>query len=297
LGPLLFLIFVNDLPDWVRNNIKMFADDTKIWAAIRDRDESESLQKDLDRLVEWSNKWLLRFNPQKCKIMHIGHNLETSYSIEQEGQKNTLEKTMEERDLGIYATANMKVSAQCSKAAAKAMSVLGMIRRHFKHIDKEEFRILYKSFVRPHLEYCVQVWSPYLKKDIHCLEQVQKRATKMIDGLKYKEYEQRLKIVGLQTLENRRIRGDLIEAYKIITSKENINVAEFFQFSEVGHELRGHRYKLSVQRSRLEVRKNFFSQRVVQHWNRLPEAVVEATSVNCFKAQLDRWMKTQDMGN
>jgi len=135
------------------------------------------------------------------------------------------------------------------------------------------------------------VWSPYLVKDIHCLEQVQKRATKLVEGLKNHDYEKRLKIIGLQTLESRRTRGDLIETYKIITGKENVNSSDFFKLKEDSHELRGHRFKLSVERSRLEIRRNFFSQRVVRHWNRLPEAVVEATSVNNFKTKLDEWLK------
>jgi len=292
LGPLLFLLFVNDLPDWVCNSIRMFADDTKIWATIKKQEDSVSLQKDLDRLVDWSNLWLLKFNPAKCKVMHIAHNFKTSYNIlGQNSQSSEIAETVEERDLGIYASANMKVSAQCTKAAAKAMQVLGMIKRHFKHIDREEFKVLYKSFVRPHLEYCVQVWSPYLVKDIHCLEQVQKRATKLVEGLKNHDYEKRLKIIGLQTLESRRTRGDLIETYKIITGKENVNSSDFFKLKEDSHELRGHRFKLSVERSRLEIRRNFFSQRVVRHWNRLPEAVVEATSVNNFKTKLDEWLK------
>jgi ribonucleases P/MRP protein subunit RPP40 len=92
LGPLLFLLFVNDIPEWVCNSIRMFADDTKIWAQIRTAEDGDSLQRDWDRLVEWSNLWLLRFKPTKCKVMHVAHNFETKYSI----QKDTLATTDEE---------------------------------------------------------------------------------------------------------------------------------------------------------------------------------------------------------
>ena len=145
LGPLLFLLFVNDIPEWVRNSIRMFADDTKIWAKIRTAEDGDSLQRDLDRLVEWSNLWLLSFNPAKCKVMHIAHNIETKYSI----QQDMLATTDEERDLGIVTTSYMKVSTQCSKATSKAMQILRLIRRHFKQIDREDFRILYKSTKAP----------------------------------------------------------------------------------------------------------------------------------------------------
>jgi ribonucleases P/MRP protein subunit RPP40 len=159
--------------------------------------------------------------------------------------------------LGVITTSNLKVSTQCSRAAAKSMQILGLIRRHFKQIDREEFKILYKSFVRPHLEYCVQVWSPFLVQDIKCLEQVQRRATKMVKGLEHIDYGRRLKIIGMQSLEDRRLRGDLIETYEMITGKEKVDASQFFMFNEVKHDLRGHKFKLYVERSRLEIRRNF----------------------------------------
>jgi len=118
--------------------------------------------------------------------------------------------------LGIYITNDLKVAKQCKEAAKKAMNVLRTVKRHFPRIDEPTFLILYKAYVRPHLEYCVQAWSPYFKKDIECLEQVQRRATKLIKGFKNLSYENRLKRLKLTTLEKRRLRGDLIETFKII---------------------------------------------------------------------------------
>jgi ribonuclease P/MRP protein subunit RPP40 len=86
LGPLLFLCFVNDLPDWVVSSIRMFADDTKIWTKIETAEDSQTLQRDLDKLAEWSERWLLRFNPDKCKVMHIGHKLGTEYKMTDQGK-------------------------------------------------------------------------------------------------------------------------------------------------------------------------------------------------------------------
>jgi len=223
LGPLLFLIFVQDLPDWIKNSIMMFADDTKIWRAIAKQEDAESLQQDLRRLGEWSEQWLLKFNPAKCKVMHIGHELPTKYIMKDgDGDKTIeLESTVEEKDLGVTTSRDLKSHEQCVQAAKKAQSVLGMIKRHLKVIDKEDFKLLYKTYIRPHLEYCVQAWSPHLKKDIECLERIQHRATKMVRGLKRKPYDERLKILGMYTLQQRRIRGDLIETYKILTGKEH----------------------------------------------------------------------------
>ena len=287
LGPLLFLIFVNDLPDWVRSSIKMFADDTKLWTTVRNASDSKMLQEDLNRLKSWSDKWLLRFNPEKCKVMHICHRVPTEYTLQEKDQVIKLQQIEEEKDLSVYVTNDLKVAKQCQEAAKKAMNVLRTIKRHFSQINEPTFLILYKSYVRPHLEYCVQAWSPHFKKDIECLEQVQRRATKLISSFKNVSYEDRLRKLKLTTLEKRRLRGDLIETFKLITDRENVDKHQFFDICTSAYKSRGHQYKLSVKRNRLTTRTAFFSQRVVSSWNRLPESVVTATSVNMFKNRLD----------
>jgi len=118
------------------------------------------------------------------------------------------------------------------KAAKKAMKILDIIRRQFKNMDKETFLILYKSLVRLHIEYAIQAWSPHFIKDIDCLEKVQPRATTLIKGFKKYSYEDRLLMPGLTTLEKRRLRGDLIEIYKILSGKERVNSEDFFHFSQ-----------------------------------------------------------------
>ena len=118
--------------------------------------------------------------------------------------------------LGLTISADMKVSEQCGIAAAKGNQILGLIRRNIVYKEKELIILLYKTIVRPHLEYCIQAWRPYLKKDIDMLERVQRRATKMIPKLRNVSYEMRLNECGLTTLETRRLRGDQIEVFKIL---------------------------------------------------------------------------------
>ena len=228
--------------------------------------------------------WLLKFNPDKCKVMHVGHNHPTEYFIEQDSKLSKLAEVTEEKDLGIINTYDLKSARQCTEAAKKASTVLILIKRHFHDINIPTFRILYKTFVRPHLEYCVQVWSPYSRKDINTLERIQMRATKLVPELRHLTYNKRLHRLDLTTLEKRRLRGELIETYKILSGKESIDSAKFFTLSDGPHNLRGHRYKLFKDRSRLNVRKFFFSQRVVDSWNKLPAHV---ETVNCFKRRLD----------
>ena len=170
------------------------------------------------------------FNFGKCKCLHIGPG-NTSMNYEMGG--TILSITVKEKDLGVTMDANMKVSEQCRIAASKANQVLGMIRRNITYKDKSLIVPLYKAIVRPHLEYCIQAWSPYLRKDIDMLEKIQRRATKLIPGLRDIRYEERLKECGLTTLETRRLRGDQIEVFKILNGYENIDSNIFLKLRKV----------------------------------------------------------------
>ena len=164
--------------------------------------------------------------------------------------------------------ANMKVSEQCRIAASKGNQVLGIIRKNITYKEKSLNVPLYKAIVRPHLEYCIQAWSPYLRKDIYMLEKIQRRATKLIPGLRDLRYEERLKECGLTTLETRRLRGGgQIEVFNILNGYENIDSNLFFEIKE-SKITRGHNFTLVKKQSRLDVRKFSFSQRTINVWNK-----------------------------
>ena len=175
------------------------------------------------------------------------------------------------------------------KSETTANQVLGMIRRNITYKDKSLIVPLYKAIVRPHLEYCIQAWSPYLRKDIDMLEKIQRRATKLIPGLRDRRYEERLKECGLTTLETRRLRGDQIEVFKILNGYENIDSNIFFEIKE-SKITRGHNYTLVKKQSRLDVRKYSFSQRTINVWNKLSTDCVNASSVNMFKNKIDKYL-------
>ena len=128
--------------------------------------------------------------------MHIGHDLSTGYTMKEGNKIIKLNSTEEEKDLGVLISSDMKFHEQCVQSAKKAQSVLDMVKRHFK-IDEDNFTALYKIYIRPHLEYSIQAWSPHLKNDIECLERIQRRATKVVKGLRKKTYEERLKVSGI----------------------------------------------------------------------------------------------------
>ena len=167
LGPILFLVYINDLEEGVTGKILKFADDTKLFRKVKEIGDKQNLQDDMDTLVKWSEKWQMLFNFGKCKCLHTGPG-NTGMNYEMGG--TILSKTVKEKDLGVTMNANMKVSQQCRIAASKGNQIIGMIRRNITY--KEFFLIipLYKAIVRPHLEYCIQAWNPHIRKDVDMLE-------------------------------------------------------------------------------------------------------------------------------
>ena len=167
-----------------------------------------------------------------------------------------------------------------------------MIRRSFAHLDQETFLYLYKGLIRPKLECTQAVWNPYLQGSSYAIEVVQRRATKLMPGFSNLEYSERLNKLNLTTLSRRRARGDMLETFKYL--KDQYNTAPILHLDTRTHgtTTRGHQLKLDEKgRSRLDVRKHFFTQRVVSLWNSLPENLVSAPTVNAFKNQIDKLWK------
>jgi len=290
MGPFLFICYVNDMPEAVEGLIRMFADDTKIFNRANTPVERQSLQDDLNRLKKWSEEWQLRFNADKCKVMHLGRgNGSQDYTMESNGTETSLQKTTCEKDLGVHVDPSLKFTKHCETATNKANRILGLVRRSFDYLDAGMLRQLFKGIVRPHLEYGNSVWAPLYKKDIAIVEGVQRRATRMVPELRELEYEDRLRALKLPSLAYRRFRGDLIEVYKYTHGLYNVRSEHILPRCQ-SNVTRGHPFKLVKQASRLDIRKHFFGLRVVNSWNSLPEKVVNAPSLNSFKNRLDRAM-------
>lgn len=286
LGPLLFLIYINDVDEYIRSKIFKFADDAKIVGGVRTLEGVNVIKNDLIALSRWCSEWQMELNVEKCKVMHVGvNNKMERYGIN--GQD--LVETSEEKDLGVIINQNLKVSQQCLTAAKKGNQILGLIYRTFSMRSKEIIVRLYKALVRPHLDYCIQAWRPHLQKDIDVLEKVQRRATRMIEGLKDLYYEERLKVVRLTTLENRMIRADMLEVFKIVKGLEGLKENNFFVRRGEGR-LRGHQYTLIKKSFRTNLGKFSFGNRVINIWNSLPANVVSSGTINEFKSGLDRFL-------
>src|SRR5215469_955813 len=230
----------------------------------------------------------MNFNASKCKIIHCGSRNEGhNYFIE----GSVLQATSEEKDLGVTVDKTLKFLKQCAEAVKKAKKMLGYIARNFEYKSKNVILPLCKSLVRPHLEYAVQLWSPYHVKDIGKIERVQRRATKMIPELRGKPYAQRLKDLDIHSLETRRLRGRLIEVFKILNKFDNVDYKKYFRYDN-NNITRSNGQKLrSNRRPVTEVAKNFFTNEVVGKWNDLPREVVNSTSIDSFKKNLDQHLR------
>jgi hypothetical protein len=308
LGPILFIIFINDMPENLRSKILLYADDSKLISTIGGPEDIESTHADIDKLVAWSDKWLMELNLDKCKVMKFGNAPEFTHIITDKlGVGHVLLETQEEKDLGVLITTDLKSKFHCQAAASTGNRVLGALLHSFVSRDVDLWRKLYLSLVRPHLEYASTVWNPSTLADTLKIESVQRRATKRIRSFRKLGYTARLARLDLTTLEIRRQRVDLIQVYKTINNLETVTLCKLLVFTESNRALRGHKLKLSFDNfssvdrnnfaSCIARRENFLYSRVVALWNQLPETVATARSLNAFKARLDEYLSTNPGGH
>lgn len=290
IGPLLFLVMVNDLPEVVNQFCLLFADDTKIGGRSVQR---EVIQADLLAVDAWAGRNGMLLNASKSQHMHIGGTPSSPLLLPDEnGTLIPLPLVSSAKDLGIMIDSSLKPTTQVDSAVAKARSALAFISRTFERLTPDIFLPAYSALVRPLLEYCVQAWAPYTARDIEKMEKVQAAATRRVPGLKGLTYVERLRRLNLFSLERRRLRGDLIWTFKLIRGFAQLDPSSLFSFRRSTH-LRGHPYMLEKPRVQTTIRQHSFAVRVVNPWNSLPADVVTAPSIEVFKAKLDRhWSAT-----
>ena len=294
LGPIMFLIYVNDIPNIITSTAKLFADDTKIYRQINNVQDSIALQLDLTTLDLWADRWQVTFNPTKCEIMRISHNRDKS-SKRYQISGTVLRNVSHYKDLGVIMASDLKWSKHVEHIVHKANKVLGLLKRTVGGKNKDIFSNLYKTLVRPILEYACPVWSPHLAKDIHEIEKVQRRASRIALNQRRQEmaYEERCKLLKWNSLVRRREFLSLVECYKIVFNLNGLNFSDYFELCRNTKTRSNHPYKIQTKLAKLNCYKHSFFVKIIKSWNDLPCNVIDyrdRPNVKKFKLRLKNHM-------
>jgi len=203
-----FNIFVSDTDRGIECTLSKFP---KLCSEVNTLEGKEAIQMDLERLEKWDHANTMKFNKARCKVLHMGRgHPKHKYRL----NIKRIERSPEEKDLGMLVDQKLSMAQQCALTVQKASCVMGCIKRRVASRLREVILPLFSALVRPNLESCIQLWRLQHKKDMDLLEPVQRRATKMIRGKEHLSYRERLRELGLFSLEKRRLQGDLIAAFQ-----------------------------------------------------------------------------------
>ena len=283
LGPILFLIYINDLPDKTRSKVQLFADDTAIYLAVSNLEDAQILQQDLDHLHLWELDWDMEFNPSKCVVIHITRSrtpVPSQYLLH--GQ--VLESVAGSKYLGVEISSNLSFNSHIQNITTSASRSLGFLKRNIRSKNPELREMAYKTLVRPLVEYSSSVWSPYTKSNIARLEMVQRRAARwtLSEYSPYASVTQMLQSLGWRSLEQRRSDSRLCLFYKIIYGLVAIDMPPY-----VVHPLRtprnSHTLCFRQIQSTVDYYKYSFYPLSIVQWNRLPAHIALLPTFDAFK--------------
>ena len=217
LGPLLFLLYINDLPENIVSQVRLFADDTAVYLTVNSSTQQQTLQEDLNRLQKWEHAWDMEFNPSKCTVLCITrskHPFKSTYKLH--GQ--TLETVSDAKYLGVNISSDLNWNKHVQNVTTSASKTLNFIKRNIPTKQQNIREFAYKTLVRPQLEYCSSVWSPHTQSNIHKIEMVQRRAARWVthDYSHYSSVTEMLNLLKWRSLENRRSDARILIFYKII---------------------------------------------------------------------------------
>ena len=285
------MVFINDL--FCELNVSLpncFADDLKLLLSFPCNLTDDRLQNELNIDESWADKWLLKLNPQKCFVLHFGRNNALhDYSI----YGVSLLGKNEAKDLGVIVDTELRFTSQVDHILKNGNRALGMILRTFSIRDPKHLVNLYKAYVLPILEYCSPLWNPHLLNEIDAIESVQRRFTRSFPALRNLSYPERLKTLGLDTLEYRRMKSSLALIYQSVNNNSTVFSTDLCKLhvrnqGPDSHSTRGHSKKLVVLRATSSNVKNFVFLRYAGLWNSLPEEVVSSPTLSSFKAALSK---------
>ena len=284
LGPLLFLIFINDLPASVTSKTRLFADDCILYRPILKQEDTVTLQNDLNNLAEWEKMWGMQFHPEKCNSLTVTRSqstYKTSYIL----KGHTLESVETAKYLGVTISHDMNWDKHIHNITAKANKILGFLRRNLQIKNEDTKSLAYKSMVRSNLEYCASVWSPHTEKLKGKIEQVQRRAARYVTNNYRNTSSVTAMLNHLQwpTLENRRNISRVTMLYKITNNLVAVNPELYLTHQPILYTRNYNPLQYTVFTTRTNYYKYSFFPYTVTLWNSLPYTVVSAGSLDQFK--------------
>ena len=232
LGPILFLVYRNDLPDEVRSQVRLFADDTALYLTMESEDDGSALQNDLDILSVWETRWDMEFNPSKCKVVHVSGSkrpVKRDYILHDQ----VLESVTCAKYLGVDISGSLTWNSHIDQIASTANRTLGFVRRNIITKMSKVRETAYNTLVRPQLEYASAVWDPHKKGWISQIEQVQRRAARWtVNNFERQTSVTRIvQDLGWRTLDQRRADARLCLFYKIVHGLVAVPLPEYIQYS------------------------------------------------------------------
>ena len=284
LGPLLFLVYINDLPQSVTSTSRLFADDCLLYRNVNNTADSDALQKDLESLQDWEQRWQMSFNPDKCEIIRITNKTSTitnGYSIHGE----ELKTSNSIKYLGLHIDNKLSWEKHVSTTIAKASSTLAFLRRNISCCPRPIRLIAYKTLIRPQLEYAAKVWDNTVKARTSAVETIQRRAARFVMG----NYDRRSSVtnmlneLSLETLKNRRKQAKLATLYRATHSLIDIPTAPL---EPVNRGTRGHSRRFLLPSRRIKCYQDSFFPSTIGLWNDLPQEIVDKSSLDSFKTAL-----------
>jgi ribonuclease P/MRP protein subunit RPP40 len=288
LGPFLFLLFINDLPEALDDSFtsKLFADDLKAYDVFCGAEGNDKFQHSLNCLVDWSSKWQLNLSVSKCGSLLIAGKSTFKDESELVIKESKISALNYVKDLGVLIDSKLSFEEHIGSIISKSNQRTYLLFKAFTNRNVNLMVFAFKTYILPLLDYCSTIWCPFRLCDIDRIERLQRSFTKRLDGLRFLTYKERLVACNLTSLELRRLRIDLILCFKIVHNLIALDFNHFFEFQKSVFNTRGHKYKLRIPRVQKSLRKNFFSVRVIPAWNFLPDAIVCAVSINIFKCEL-----------
>ena len=287
LAPLLFLCFINDLPENIKNKIKLYADDVLLYSTINSLDDCHQLQADLNTLEQWANRWRIVFNPSKCEYLKITnklHSISTQYHI----QKHTIKEVTHAKYLGVIIDQHLTWNEHTNYVTSKANKVKCFLQRNLKSCPTTVKTTCYNSLIRSILDYASIIWSPYTQKNIQSVESVQRRAARFVTNnySPYTSVTNMLKDLGWKPLSDRRNELRLLMFYKILHHLVDINVDTLLTPLPPIHTTRGHDERFLQLSTRINTYLHSFFPSAIKLWNQLPSEVIHLTNYTDFKDKI-----------